>query len=178
MDQQKNYMPHFIHKSKLASSAALLKQCVMGVIVHGWKRFVYLAHEYLDFGANLTIECLHRTLQSLRQRGPLPQVLCLQLDNCYGSNKNVYVFAYAAWLVHTGVFQEVHISFLLVGHTHEDIDQMFSVIARYLNKHDAPTLSAYMEAVRQVSAYLLECACAHMHVCQYVCVRVYVCMRL
>lgn len=150
MDQAKNNMPHFHHKSKLASSANLLKQCVMGVIVHGWKRFLYLAHEYVDFDSNLTIECIHRTIQALRAHGPLPPVLCVQLDNCAGTNKNLFVFSYLGWLVQQGVFEEVHVSFLMVGHTHEDIDQMFSVISRYLKQHDAPTLSAYKDAIKNV----------------------------
>jgi len=34
----------------------------------------------------------------------------------------------------------VKLGFLVVGHTHEDIDQMFSCVARRLLKHDAVTL--------------------------------------
>lgn len=151
MDQLKNYMPHFRHKNKFESSATLLKQCVMGVIVHGFRRFIFAAHEYLPFGPNLTIECLHRTLQFVfASVGSTPPVLFLQLDNCYKDNKNRYVFAYCAWLIHSDLFEEVQVSFLIVGHTHEDIDQMFSIIARYLGVHDAATLAKWRDAVREV----------------------------
>ena len=40
-------------------------------------------------------------------------------------------------LVNEGVFKEVVVSHLPVGHTHEDIDQMFSRLAMYLRFNDA-----------------------------------------
>jgi hypothetical protein len=55
-----------------------------------------------------------------------PSVLHLQFDNCSHENKNKYMLAYCHWLVFNQVFRSITISFLLVGHTHEDIDQMFS----------------------------------------------------
>ena len=36
-------------------------------------------------------------------------------------------------------------SFLLVGHTHEDIDQMFSSVAQRFSQHDAKTLPELLE---------------------------------
>ena len=56
---------------------------------------------------------------------PLPPVLNVQLDNACSDNKNQYVFSFFSLLVQKGVFLEVYINFLLVGHTHEDIDAMF-----------------------------------------------------
>jgi hypothetical protein len=47
--------------------------------------------------------------------------------------KNRYIFSYLKSLVDTGVFQHVYLSFLPVGHTHADIDQMFSRISVYMN---------------------------------------------
>jgi hypothetical protein len=35
------------------------------------------------------------------------------------------VFSFFSLLVHKGVFCEVYINFLIVGHTYEDIDAMF-----------------------------------------------------
>ena len=52
--------------------------------------------------------------------------LLLQLDNWAGENKNRYLFAYLSLLVAKGVFKIVHLGFLMVGHTYEDIDEMFS----------------------------------------------------
>ena len=55
----------------------------------------------------------------------LPPVLTLQLDNASGDNKNRWVFAFCSLLVLKGVFREIMINFLIVGHTHEDIDALF-----------------------------------------------------
>ena len=54
-----------------------------------------------------------------------PLVLNMQLDNACSDNKNQYVFSFFSLLVHKGVFCEVYVNFLLIGHTHEDIDAMF-----------------------------------------------------
>lgn len=57
----------------------------------------------------------------------------LQLDNCT-DNKCAVVFAYAAYLVETGVFLVVELHFLPCGHTHIRIDQIFSVINKSCKK--------------------------------------------
>jgi hypothetical protein len=46
--------------------------------------------------------------------------------------KNRYVFTYLKSLIDCGVFQEIYVDFLPVGHTHCDIDQMFSRFSVYL----------------------------------------------
>jgi hypothetical protein len=63
------------------------------------------------------LETLHQT--KLQRGGKLPKVLLLQLDNTARENKNKYVMAFLAFLVDTGVFEEIWVNFLLVGHTHE-----------------------------------------------------------
>jgi hypothetical protein len=50
----------------------------------------------------------------------------------YRECKNRYIFAYLKSLVDSGTFEHVYLSFLPVGHTHCDIDQMFSRIALYM----------------------------------------------
>lgn len=49
-------------------------------------------------------------------------------------------------------------SFIIVGHTHEDIDHMFSIIARYLGVHDAATLAKRRDAVREVRTIVVASA--------------------
>ncbi len=41
----------------------------------------------------------------------------------------------------------IEISFLPVGHTHEDIDQFFSRIAMYMHYHNAITENEFLEAI-------------------------------
>jgi hypothetical protein len=45
-----------------------------------------------------------------------------RLTTIRGENKNIYMFALCVALVGLGYFQEVQLCFLIVGHTHEDID--------------------------------------------------------
>jgi len=45
------------------------------------------------------------------------------------------------------VFDKVKLGFLVVGHTHEDINQMFSCMARRLLKHDAVTLKELKQEI-------------------------------
>lgn len=62
-----------------------------------------------------------------------PPELFLQSDNCWREGKNRWVLGYCAWLVMMGIFTKVTLSFLLQGHTHEDIDQGFVPISgKYL----------------------------------------------
>ena len=67
-------------------------------------------------------------------------MLRIQVDNCSQENKNQYMFAFCVALVGLGYFAEVYLSFLLVGHTHEDIDQRFNVISSTLKRHDIDSM--------------------------------------
>ena len=59
------------------------------------------------------------------------------------------MFGFYATLVALGRFQEVQLSFLIVGHTHEDIDQRFNTIWRALKRQDILSL-------KQILAFLEE----------------------
>uniref|UniRef100_K1RDW3 DUF7869 domain-containing protein n=1 Tax=Magallana gigas TaxID=29159 RepID=K1RDW3_MAGGI len=73
---------------------------------------------------NLTLSVLLSVIYMLRES--LPDVFYLQMDNCARENKNRYLLAFMAYLVGKGVFRKIKVSFLMVGHTNEDIDQVFS----------------------------------------------------
>jgi hypothetical protein len=47
-------------------------------------------------------------------------------------NKNRYLFTYLKSLIDCKVFNEIYLEFLPVGHTHCDIDQMFSRFSTFL----------------------------------------------
>ena len=79
------------------------------------------------------------------QYKPLPQCLYLQLDNCAGENKNRYVFAFLSLLVAKGIFKQIYVGFLMVGHTHEDVDAMFSKFSESMRIKDAYTLPQMMD---------------------------------
>ena len=63
---------------------------------------------------------------------PLPERLYLQLDNSAKDNKNQFLMAFLSMLIYGGVFKEIQVGFLLVGHTHEDIDAYFSHLSKTL----------------------------------------------
>ena len=56
---------------------------------------------------------------------PLPPILNVQMDNVVSDNKNKYVFCLSSLLIAKCIFREVYVNFMLVGHTHDDIDALF-----------------------------------------------------
>ena len=81
----------------------------------------------------------------------LPENLLLQLDNCAGENKNRYLFAYLSLLVARGALKTVQLGFLMVGHTHEDIDAMFNRFLEKLRVGQTFTLPHLMDTSRTSS---------------------------
>jgi hypothetical protein len=94
----------------------------------------------------LTIHVIQDVLNGWK--GELPRVLYLQLDNTPCKNKNKFVIAYLHMLVKRGVFRKIKVGFLVVGHTHDQIDQMFSRFLVKLNKMKAHRLEALEEILR------------------------------
>ena len=139
MDQSKTFVPHFVRVSKLVSSIWKLRTHVTGAIVHGQGTYAFFDNFEWPHSSNLTINVLLSVLQI--HKDSLPPVLYLQLDNCGWENKNRFIFGFLCYLVELGVFKKVKVSFLMVGHTHEDIDQLFSRFSTWLLKHSALTSS-------------------------------------
>ena len=44
------------------------------------------------------------------------------------------------------IFMEVHVSYLLVGHTHDNIDASFGIWSMNLREHDYPTIPLLMKS--------------------------------
>ena len=94
----------------------------------------------------------------------MPLVLRIQVDNCGRENKNIYMFGLCAVLVAQRYFKEVQLSFLIVGHMHENIDQRFSIISNTLKRQDVDSLHQLLQLINEgasftesfVSARLLE----------------------
>ena len=68
-----------------------------------------------------------------------PLRLHLTFDNAAGECKNQWMFRYLGLLVLHDVVQAITVSTLLVGHTHDIVDQLFSIWARMLRIHNAET---------------------------------------
>jgi hypothetical protein len=66
---------------------------------------------------------------------PLPRRLSLQMDNYINDNKNCHMLTFLSLLIIRKVFEEVQLGFLVVGHTHEDIDGSFGYLLKKLKKN-------------------------------------------
>ena len=76
----------------------------------------------------------------------LPKKLFLQLDNFAKDNKNQYVMAFCSLLTARRIFKEVTMGFLVVGHTHEDIDAHFSYLSKLMKMKNTYMLADLMKA--------------------------------
>ena len=110
-------------------------------MAHGYCYDFYLADDEDFFhGASFFCEVLVRTLsrvQSIRQASgkTMPEHLVIQADNATAQAKNEEVAKLCAVLVGRYKFKTAVLQFLRVGHTHEDVDFMFSLLlARVLRK--------------------------------------------
>jgi hypothetical protein len=77
-----------------------------------------------------------------------PKRLFLVMDNSGKDNKNNCVFRFLSLLVQRGIFEEIWINFLIVGHTHDRVDQFFSCISRQLATKDTWTPVQLQEQIK------------------------------
>ena len=137
---------------------------VSGVLNHGGstKATVFLWDDRWPHDPNAFLETLVRTLKAeLEAKGKLKDVLYIQLDNAPNTNKNKFVLFFCALLVAWKLFRKVKVSFLLVGHTHEDIDQMFSRFAEALRRADVTSWQQMASLFRNSFTFDLEPPTVH-----------------
>jgi hypothetical protein len=131
-DQSKHDMPHFKDMSHLTNELRRIKMHLYGALVHGRDAYAFTITDHEAQGHNSSIQVLHYILVDIAKNGKVPSVLKLQLDNTTKQNKGQYVFAYLSMLIEYGIFENIEVSYLPVGHTHEDIDQFFSRVSVWL----------------------------------------------
>ena len=119
-DQKDFAVPHFREIDHTSQGAHRIPVKIMGVLVHGVGAWAYTHLDHVKQGNNATIDCLVRTLVKVQgKQGFIGRKLYLQLDNTVKQCKSRYMLGFLGMLVHHGVFQEIVLSFLPVGHTHE-----------------------------------------------------------
>ena len=141
-----------------------LKKLVLGmhvllVMVHGRpnSNYFYYMNGAIRGDANFNIEGIRRALLANTDGGALPETLYAQMDRA-GDNLNYTMIGFFGVLVLWGMLGQVFLSCLVVSHTHEDVDQTFSVGARFMYKAMGMLLSvteffgAMMDAYRTLSA--------------------------
>ena len=147
-----------IRWTKLTEKLVFMGVHLQGALSWGKARCCWcFFHDLLvQKGANNTAEVIVRILEHLSQSNELPhnssrRVLHLQCDNA-ADNKNWTILVLCALLVHGGLFTSVELDFLHVGHTHECIDQVFAVIANWMQgtDEDISTLEKMMAQVQKL----------------------------
>ena len=155
MDQNTTMVPK-LRQAVKGIEGRYVKTHLCGILVHGEGLYsdVWIdSHHKHD--SNQVITSIMNVINDVRdcRGGLLPPVLRIQADNCGRENKNQYMFALCAALVGLGYFAEVYLSFLLVGHTHEDIDKRFSVISNTLKHHDINSMQELMELIQKGASH-------------------------
>lgn len=157
MTQWTTRLPHFTRMPSYLDRKDFLDVHNMGSIIENVGRF--MDFNYANYGddANFLLNVLHRDVIRIHEHRrvgdgeqpyPMPEVLYVQLDNV-GTNKSIMLLAYISWLVMSGAFKKVKVNFLIVGHTHENIDQMFSRFSVRLKRKLALTLDEMMEIAKE-----------------------------
>jgi len=79
-------------------------------------------------GGNLTVECILRGINFAMKEREIDYIrnLYIQLDNV-SSNKCFTIYSVLIELIKNGIFKKVKVSYLIVGHTHEDIDALIGI---------------------------------------------------
>jgi len=77
-----------------------------------------------------------------------PRRLHVTFDNASSECKNQWMMRFLGLLVFHGIFEAITASMLLVGHTHDIVDQMFSVWSRMLRIHNAETYEKMRDLFR------------------------------
>ena len=152
MDQKKTRLPHWPRPPKSVDESCLLQMHVVGCLIFHGELYskVFLNYPSLHNDGNLIITIMQRILNQWEARpGGLPPVLYLQLDNTPRENKNNLLFTYLHMLVAKGVFKKIKVGFLIVGHTHDQIDQMFSRFLTRLAKCKAFTYEALCTIIKE-----------------------------
>jgi hypothetical protein len=104
---------------------------------YGFGFFPFLVHDSQKAGPNLVWTVCWEVLCEMRAHyGYWPETLHITLDNTTGENKTQVMFSFCGWLVKSGKVKQVRILFLMVGHTHIIIDQIFGTITIGLRREE------------------------------------------
>jgi|ERR1700722_8826531 len=142
-------VPHIIPVTKETANLPKISINAVGTINHSaaTRDYMFFLEQYKK-DSNLMLTCFYlHILEHFDVTGKHPPILWLQADNCFKENKNRWMMGFCYWLVHIGWFKEVVISMLPLGHTHIDIDQMFSTFSMFLDRHSVEFISDIRQAV-------------------------------
>ena len=154
MDHSKFAWPRFGFRKQTHDLDNLTRPTVTftGALAHGFGTYLYMAGPQVAGGSDYFLEILCQTLEFVflqtrrptdqeddeeepsKPRKQLPSHLVVVADNTVKSAKNQFVLKFLALLVQRQLFKSATLFHLMVGHTHEDIDQLFALITALLQR--------------------------------------------
>lgn len=157
MDQSKTMIPrvHSLLKTQIMKAEGRLVVGLVGVILPGIFRqpHVITVFEDVPHGGDLQASIILETLMMVRlQLGTLPKKLIIHADNTTKETKNLTVLFFIVWLLahaRNTPLREVWVVFLMVGHTHDLVDQFFSRVSVALHGVDILNMSSLWQVLEQ-----------------------------
>ena len=153
MDQQKTNVPRPQKSAKGDEVGLPLPVRLVGAIAYSRGWYGFWSTPQWASSSNVTLTALTRVIRAEQARGRasgdrgatgLPPRLWVQMDNTAKDNKNHYLLGYCGMLLAEGLFEEVEVNFLPVGHTHQEIDQTFCLVSKKLKEHGALSIPDLM----------------------------------
>ncbi len=143
MDKKKYLLPRWKWGRTPKDAEKLRRPCLelTAVIAHGRGVFLFLADQDLGNGSSWHAELVLRTLSLVHERcarrgEPMPDSLSVHVDNTPAAMKNHYASGVLSMLCAGSFFRTTSLQHLRVGHSHEDVDALFGVIASILATAD------------------------------------------
>ena len=149
MTQKTTQLPHFERKPSWIGKEELGVH-VVGSWIDGYGIRMEYSYKNISDDSNGVCDTILRNINAVQTRRKaqgrkLPEVLYLQLDNV-NHNKSKALFTFLSYLVESEVFRKIKVNYLMVGHTHEIIDQVFSRYSILLRQRMCMTLASLMQA--------------------------------
>ncbi len=137
MDQAKFRVPRIFCKTHELEKVVRPALHVQGAWAHGFGYHLAVMDADMRKDTNNNVEVISGMLEQIQvTHGALPLGLHLQQDNTCRECKNQKVIKWACKLVALGVFQWITFGYLIVGHTHENLDGTFGQIAVRLSRRE------------------------------------------
>jgi hypothetical protein len=136
------YAPGQRHAGRDTQSSSVGSRLIGVKVVCGSVQgyFLYATDNMVRGGGNTMIAVLREAIADVRDKlkaenesWDFPKTLSVQFYNC-GENKNKTMFSYLSLLVEGKIFDRIYVNFLIVGHTHNSLDQFFSVLSAAIHK--------------------------------------------
>ena len=125
MQQNHSTVPYEGNKFQFTNNITMH---LLGFLEHGQRLTIFRTFPNVSNNANLTIHCMLYQLNIYKQRcQKFPHKLNWQIDGG-AENANKNILAFCEMLVSLRIIQEIVLTRLPTGHTHEDIDSHFGRI--------------------------------------------------